>query len=86
MGMLFSKPKYTPPPELEEAKKAVAEREETADAAERKELRALAGRRKAMRRDPRSLLGSGGLLGIQDTGPQPAEQQIRDPFGTGRFR
>ena len=86
MGMLFSKPKYTPPPELEESKKAVAEREAAADAAAKKETAALAARRRSMRTDPRSLLGSGGLLGIQETGPQPTEQQIRDPFGTGRFR
>lgn len=86
MGMLFSKPKYTPPPELEESKKLVAEREAAADAAAKKETAALAARRRSMRTDPRSLLGSGGLLGIQETGPQPTEQQIRDPFGTGRFR
>ena len=86
MGMLFSKPKYTPPPELEESKKLVAEREAAADAAAKKETAALAARRRSMRTDPRSLLGSGGLLGIQETGPQPTEQQIRDPFQTGRFR
>jgi len=84
MGMLFSKPKYTPPPELEESKKAVAEREAAAEAGERKELRALAGRRQAMRRDPRSLLGSGGLLGIQETGPQPQPTYVKDPME--RFR
>lgn len=86
MGMLFSKPKYTPPPELEESKKLVAEREAAADAAAKKETAALAARRKAMTRDPRSLLGSGGLLGIQETGPQPAEPYVRDPFQTGKFR
>lgn len=86
MGMLFSKPKYTPPPELEESKKLVAEREAAADASAKKETAALAARRRAMRTDPRSLLGSGGLLGIQETGPQPTEQAYRDPFQTGRFR
>jgi hypothetical protein len=84
MGMLFSKPKYTPPPELEESKKAVAEREATADAAAKKETSALAARRRAMRTDPRSLLGSGGLLGIQDTGPQPQPTYVKDPME--RFR
>jgi hypothetical protein len=86
MGMLFSKPKYTPPPELEETKRAVAEREASAEAQAKKETAALAARRRATRTDPRSLLGSGGLLGIQETGPQPTEQAYRDPFQTGRFR
>lgn len=84
MGMLFSKPKYTPPPELEESKKLVAEREAAADASAKKETAALAARRRAMRTDPRSLLGSGGLLGIQETGPQPAPTFVKDPME--RFR
>ena len=86
MGMLFSKPKYTPPPELEESKKAVAEREASAEAAERKELRALAGRRAVRKRDPRELLGSSGLLGIVDETPQPPQPYIRDPLQTGKMR
>ena len=36
MGMLFKKPKYTPPPGLEDSRQAVAEREASADAAKKK--------------------------------------------------
>ena len=86
MGMLFSKPKYTPPPELEESKKLVAEREAAADAQAKKETAALASRAKAMKRDPRELLGASGLLGIVDETPQPPQPYVRDPFQTGKFR
>ena len=80
MGMLFKKPKYTPPPGLEDSRQAVAEREASADAAKKKELQRIAARNAAMRRDPRSLLGSSGLLsGIQDTETATEQMFVRSP-------
>tara|TARA_R100001086_G_scaffold88542_1_gene43369 strand:- start:320 stop:580 length:261 start_codon:yes stop_codon:yes gene_type:complete len=86
MGMLFKAPKYKPSQEMMDSRSAVAERDASAEVARKKELRQLAARTKAMRRDPRALLGSTGLLGIQDETPQTTQSSVRDPFNTGTYR
>jgi|TARA_R100000479_G_C6366348_1_gene195110 hypothetical protein len=83
MGMLFKKPKYTPPPGIEESRQATAERQAAADAAEKKQLREMAARRSAMKRDPRSLLGTTGLLGVQDESEVPTQMFVRSPTDKG---
>jgi len=78
--MLFSKPKPAPSPELGEIRESMAQRE-AADAASRsKELSAIASRRRTSRRGGYSgLLGSGGLLGVQEDGATP-QGYLRDPM------
>ena len=81
--MLFKKPKYTPPPGLEDSRRAIAEREASVDASTKKEMQRIASRRAAMRRDPRSLLGTSGLLGVQDNQPVAEEIFVRSPTDKG---
>jgi|TARA_R100001460_G_scaffold21260_1_gene43494 hypothetical protein len=83
MGMLVKTPKYTPPRQVAETSKALATRESSADAATKKEMKKLAARRAAMKRDPRSLLGTTGLLGVQDNQPVTEQMFVRSPADKG---
>jgi|TARA_R100000084_G_C4587394_1_gene116753 hypothetical protein len=77
MGMMFSKPKYTPPPQIEESRRAIEQRDASAAAAERKQLRELSARRRATRR-------SGILINEQNldllSGQEVPEVTVRDPM------
>ena len=84
MGMLMSKPKYTPPPEMAQSERALAEREATAAAKEKKELRALASRSKARRMSNRMLLSENGLLGVDPDAPAVTQEFLRDPMQTNK--
>ncbi len=80
MGMLFSKPKPAPSPELGDIKESIAQREAADATAKAKELSALASRRRTSRRGGYAgLLGSSGLLGVQEDGATP-QGFIRDPM------
>ena len=80
MGMLFSKPKTAPAPDTSDISNALAEREATDAASRSKELSAIASRRRTSRRGGYAgLLGSGGLLGVQDDSATP-QGFIRDPM------
>ena len=80
MGMLFSKPKPAPAPDTSDISRSLAEREATDAASRSKELSAIASRRRTSRRGGYAgLLGSGGLLGVQDDNATP-QGYIRDPM------
>ena len=83
MGMMFSKPKYTPPPHIAESRSVIDQREASAAAEEKKQLRSIAARRKATRR--------GGILMNEQNLDLLSKQEVpevsfRDPMKDERYR
>jgi len=86
MGMLIKKPKYTPPAEMSSANDAIAEREKRAAVEEKRQLKELASRRKAMRRGAKGLLSPDrdtGMLGVLPT-LTTETMNVRNPYDTGQ--
>ena len=81
MSGLFKTPKYTPPPQVAEADKALDEREAKADAAEKRELKKTSSALRARRRGGRLLYSQDRAipqLGVGQT--LTGETSVRNPY------
>ena len=86
MGSLFKPPKYTPPPQMAETNKLLDEREQRADAKEKKEIRKLAARKRATRSGGRLLYSQDRAvpqLGVGTT--LTANSMVRNPYEDERM-
>ena len=86
MGSLFKVPKYTPPPEQAQTDKLLDQRNERAEASEKKEARKLAAKKRARRQGGRLLYSQDRAvpqLGVGTT--LTTDSMVRNPYNDERM-
>jgi len=86
MGSLFKVPKYTPPPEQAQTDKLLDQRNERAEANEKKEARKLAAKKRARRQGGRLLYSQDRAVPQLGVGTTLTEQgMVRNPYNDERM-
>ena len=86
MGSLFKVPKYTPPPEQAQTDKLLDQRNERAEASEKKEARKLAAKKRARRQGGRLLYSQDRAVPQLGVGTTLTEQSmVRNPYNDERM-
>ena len=86
MGSLFKVPKYTPPPEQAQTDKLLDQRNERAEASEKKEARKLVAKKRARRQGGRLLYSQDRAVPQLGVGTTLTEQSmVRNPYNDERM-